>query len=1220
MLLRVNNDSSTTFGICAHNSNCDAEDQLKTFSLRIPNHRRKLTMDPHEHNVQALMAKEGLTREQAERIIQMTQRMFDSRNSGIATVAIPVGPPSVPATSAPVARDMTASAFRSTYQRDAPFNVLGGDRDAYELDPFPNSDLRMRRLKVNGLRAFRSALENELSAHPDSNIRVTFNAEGTNMFVTMATVTKANIGSLPKMLRDFLQKLSSVDHYDDFHDHETNRVTISSLFAGRIAFTYVPASGGCRTQSGSVQAAIAGLAGYKIMNFTSKGNNCGIACLKSINANLPNPAVLRKLIGVAPGVPLTIEHLNDICTRFNMGKINVFDDISQRSLIDLSISMGYITLFNRKGHYLHIVSTPNTCSLCKDVILANNKEHKCSTICKACGRRYIDEHVCNQKRASFRTGLKRKSKEAQQKVFNGFYDFETRLNPESAVFMAMTESGEEDPLVDRVVMRQEPTLCGFVWRDETGLVHRHHFLGLDCVAQFLAHLEKLESDGISLNLYAHNGSRFDALILLGKMKEDEKFAAKCYLRGAVIKGTRLLRLPFLSHEFRDSGAFLLGSLSDLCKSFQVELGKTTSVLIDGTEWKTMDICTMLPKLLPDQFLDFLEKPYAVAYKKVYIDYCVRDCEALMLVWEKFYKNFSSITRNVFGSKAANPLDKACTLPSASMKMFKAANEGKYWVPCTVDFAPQKLVRSKTSGKKLVTVKQPSDTEKKERAIILELLNGGIIGGISHVNLPGHHFASKSLNEEPEKLALVDVVSLYVWAMLKCQYPKGKPIVTEDQREISMAMSKGYFGVYKCTNVVMNPYIAISMFPGQKRDGGRDWNAETSSVLPEATMTNIDIHRVLTYSPSWLDDDGVTERTASLTIKSGIYWTESYNPFEWLNKITDIKKEQDLLKELPESDERKKQYNVVLREACKLIGNSTYGKMMERSVNYVWDEYDTMYSYIRSIPEDTADFSSLHNCNGRLYCKTAEKSEKELPPLQFGVFILAHTRNLMQNYFDMVGRGNIIATETDSIYCRRSALKSLEQSTYPLYRIGKEVGNMNLECDNIIEGYFLGKKCYCIKYTHKGKVKEKYRLKGVPSSMLSWAAYEDLYRDHTVSFPRPAEKPASAPALVMWRRILFSGRRSGVVMQTVRKTIKSKDPFRDYDYTVIPAKSPMLLYVEHPGRYITEEVYDSKRRKVEHFDEANLMGEQYFEQCKNIDIQKELMRLYCGGRSDIDTVE
>lgn len=72
-----------------------------------------------------------------------------------------------------------------------------------------------------------------------------------------------------------------------------------------------------------------------------------------------------------------------------------------------------------------------------------------------------------------------------------------------------------------------------------------------------------------VNLYAHNGSRFDAYIIMHELKESSYQFAKI-----VKAGSRLLRLVIkredVTFNFLCTATHLTSSLNDLCKAYKLD--------------------------------------------------------------------------------------------------------------------------------------------------------------------------------------------------------------------------------------------------------------------------------------------------------------------------------------------------------------------------------------------------------------------------------------------------------------------------------------------------------------------------------------------------------------------------------------------------------------------------------------------------------------------------
>ncbi len=153
------------------------------------------------------------------------------------------------------------------------------------------------------------------------------------------------------------------------------------------------------------------------------------------------------------------------------------------------------------------------------------------------------------------------------------------------------------------------------------------------------------------------------------------------------------------------------------------------------------------------------------------------------------------------------------------------------------------------------------------------------------------------------------------------------------------------------------------------------------------------------------------------------------------------------------------------------------------------------SSLYDIPD--ADFSKcfIYNWENKFIVRTMSTTVNK-SPIYLGVFVLAYSRDLMMNYFDIIGRDNVIATETDSMYFHSSHLPKIAD------KIGKEIGYLDIDdFGNIKRAYFLAKKAYALHNPDNPDPKKryKYRLKGVPSKCLSWIKYEEWWDTGSTSF-------------------------------------------------------------------------------------------------------------------------
>jgi hypothetical protein len=198
------------------------------------------------------------------------------------------------------------------------------------------------------------------------------------------------------------------------------------------------------------------------------------------------------------------------------------------------------------------------------------------------------------------------------------------------------------------------------------------------------------------------------------------------------------------------------------------------------------------------------------------------------------------------------------------------------------------------------------------------------------------------------------------------------------------------------------------------------------------------------------------------------------------------------------------YNPSLRQTCKLLMNSLYGKMLQRSKHCTYT--NTTNAEIQ--PED---FTEIIFANGQVYTKVQEESDNEC--LHLGAFILAYSRKIMGSYFDLIGRENVIHTETDSIFCANEHLAKIPDSGDGLIKYGKQWGNMEVEFNDCKYMIALQKKCYFAERDNYGSqieqlplTKDEYHSKcckmawkGVQSKLLSKEKYQELYRNGEITF-------------------------------------------------------------------------------------------------------------------------
>lgn len=569
-----------------------------------------------------------------------------------------------------------------------------------------------------------------------------------------------------------------------------------------------------------------------------------------------------------------------------------------------------------------------------------------------------------------------------------------------------------------------------------------------CTHQFIKYLWKKESQGVYFNIYGHNASGFDNVFILQALLDlhDNYWQFKF----PVVKGTKIIKL-FLSENgfttFKCTFQFLTFSLNKLCKEFKIENEKKNEIkLPDGNVLSSQEFVTMKKTYTPWGFLNYLKDENIF---KHYVDYCETDVIALSQVWTKFKNNNLNIIDKILTEidyetfvrriqpflrketpfdvdllKAkhkeflSNKFDEAVTAPSWALTLFKF---------CLIhDDCP--LYFKIFPSHPLYNTKNAllSFNEK-----IWETFEKTIIGGISHCNDPDIYL---------EDVYALDVVSLYPSAMLsESLFPLDDFKITGD------------------TNYRMDRPFHLP--------GAVYCKIEKPTNVPDGNFFNVPKSRKnVSYDWRWGDDESeirwINTEDANNLFRSGFDLTVyetclSHSPVR-AKKIFDFyikffkkeKMEQDGLKE-----ERSALYNNSYRNTLKLMLNSLFGKMMEKN---------PITENVRISP-----FSEVGSCNlkikkedGRNVPYAEKKTIKKTSPIFWGSFILSTSRSTMFKFYDVLGRENVIHTETDSIYCRKKDFEKIRSS------LGKDFGELNLE-EKAPLSIFVTKKIYSLYFFDDG---------------------------------------------------------------------------------------------------------------------------------------------------------
>lgn len=563
-------------------------------------------------------------------------------------------------------------------------------------------------------------------------------------------------------------------------------------------------------------------------------------------------------------------------------------------------------------------------------------------------------------------------------------------------------------------------------------------VGTDCMTKFLDWLYDEAFEGRPMILKAHNGSRFDNFFVLQEIQRNPKFAKHFKFKDIVSKGSKIVTFSWLGHEFQDSSLHLTGKLETVCKNYKAPIQKQKST--NGGD-DTMELCLRYPTLGPQEYLDRLSPDEMRDYKT----YCLVDSVSLyqtMTAYEDSMRELMNRTLSPgageISAKIQNTVTKLLRRPTAPglvkglNKKLNAAGikNGDYWSPDDETFRFIQLC---------------------------------IIGGISHVGYSGRHAYG---------IISFDVCSEYPSTMkshpgqedfedkFEPRFPKGPSTKTT-------TWVQGKLGLYKIENITVplqadRDRLKIGCIPGRASDNRLNWS---TLDFPMAYVSSVDL-------------ETMTKNGYTFDVVEGVYWEESWMPFEALIKpFMDEKVRQDwLAKNDPDT------YNPALREACKLVLNSLYGALLDQGENKCYDDItDSIALYNEATEkEEAAALKLLEETetpeqrearlaavrkrpkqivyNGRVLVKNLVET-KANNSIQYGCFVLAWSRLLVQGYLDRVGRHNVVVTETDSFYVPENAVMTIKESTHPVWRLGNDFGNLKLEHEGLVDMLALAKKCY-----------------------------------------------------------------------------------------------------------------------------------------------------------------
>ncbi|ESO99914.1 hypothetical protein LOTGIDRAFT_158072 [Lottia gigantea] len=364
--------------------------------------------------------------------------------------------------------------------------------------------------------------------------------------------------------------------------------------------------------------------------------------------------------------------------------------------------------------------------------------------------------------------------------------------------------------------------------------------------------------------------------------------------------------------------------------------------------------------------------------------------------------------------------------------------------------------------------------------------------------------------ECTKLMAFDANGLYASAMsdLDSEYPRaesGRPFLPEEEKEFVKLFNKQKFRPRTAILTVWFDYPKNMFFqPIPAKDKitftNKEGKKETGNKIRfrkgfcHDVLTSVDIQEI------------VKAGGRIIRILDGIVYEENFKTPPYRDYIL-------ILRDL--RNKYKREGNIVGSNCMKLLGNSLYGKSIQKDIfttRHLWNEATLQANFDSRV-------KTYEKINDTQYIVETEIEEKEittedskstrLTPSHLGSFVLS-VKKIMNNFIHVINgfyKPEIYYTDTDSLYISSKNWKKLNRAgsvSEKDYCKGKnDYGD-----GGIIFGLYLAPKVkYNIVLTSDGVLKEKKTFKGYSNDKISVEDYVQLASGHDVSneFNKPLEK-------------------------------------------------------------------------------------------------------------------
>lgn len=519
----------------------------------------------------------------------------------------------------------------------------------------------------------------------------------------------------------------------------------------------------------------------------------------------------------------------------------------------------------------------------------------------------------------------------------------------------------------------------------------------------------IESQEKKIQIFAHNGSRYDNLFAKSMMKCKPIDQIRV---GSVLK---CLKMKHITSEtifiFKDTMPFCVQSLDDIARTLKCSINKIKFNIVDWTR---------------EKYNEFYEsKDPSSDWRK----YMIFDVDVLAEVFMKLEKMY-----NELGCSLTTNLG----LPGVAFDLAKRQSLAFTRTPYPKDPSMIELIKNSTYGGRVITFKR--------------------------------YFNSKIENDV---LICIDANSLYPSAMYMAPFPTGNSIVidpSEYAHWVKMLQKSNCLDGrctlaphYMLTIRFKVPNLARALVPHKLTNFSYDGKVRSSGamVFPsngiyEGSYCDVDIREMI------IDGYEIVE------IVNGMYWKGSSRVFteiisylytrrQKINQDYNTKVAEAKSKGLPTDEIEKDTIEYVL----KIILNAMYGKLLQSINSISWFQKE---GYKPKEGERT-----VNHLNGYVEVSKKLMFPKIDKPAHLGVYVLANSRAIMNEFVRKIGIKNIYYGDTDSLYVLKKALDAsgLKESL--------DLGGFKNDYGDKVyveEAYFLDQKRYFLKKSN-GTVAAKY---------------------------------------------------------------------------------------------------------------------------------------------------